>query len=465
MTHPLTSLRAALGLSQPEYARLVARTHDELGLGRMAARREKVSRWESGRIAPEFTAQLAMAHLHGVAAREVRRLGWPFWAHLATRDAALLEQPHTDEGAVTVLAGTALPPEETPARAPAPVLSGAALTGQLRGALERLRLNRAVAAPAPGADLGALTGRVAGIEARTGALEGHENATGLSPAVLYAAAHAEHRLVVSLLTRAGHPGAPASDPSSAHLSSAHPSVRRLFALAARTSLLCGWFSLALGEDARAERHGLAAVRAAAAAGEPALAARAMSQLTLHQLVAGAAEGAVTLIRAARAAGPRSPAAEATLHCFDATATARLGHASAAEAALDHAGQCMADAPADPSLDPGIHQRLSITRGGVLWYLGRPRGAAPYFRAFADTLLLPQGTAHHPHTALFLLYAVDTHLALGELDVAAALAHRALDLTGVLAPGLARGYRDKLTVHRHEPLIAHALDHLNDSAAS
>lgn len=449
MAHPLTLLRATLGLSQPEYAHLVARTHSSLGLGAMAARREKVSRWESGRIAPEFTAQLAMAHLHGVPAAEVRRLGWPYWTHLVIQDTVLLEQPYTREGAATVLASTT-----QPAGGPQPralVLRGAALAAQLRDALARLTGSPSQP-PRPFPE--EMAGRVAGIEARVGALEAQEHGTLLSPAGLYAAAHAEHRLVVSLLTRTGHD---------------HPAAPRLFALAARTALVCGWLGGALGEAARAERHILTGIRAAAAAGRPSLTARAMAQLARHHLVVGEANDAMLLIRAARDADPRtSEVATVALHNFEAVTLARLGRARTAAAALENAGQCLADTPtaADGPLSDGhrlgYQLYLSATAGAMWWYLDEPRKAGQCFSPITEFLLAPHTTAPLARTAVWLLYTIDTHLALGELDVAAEAAHQAVDLSGTLPPGLAREYRRRLAPHQHEPIVHRALDHLNDT---
>lgn len=97
--HPLAALRAKAGYTHGEYARLIAETHAELGFGHMAARREKVSRWEAGRAVPERTAQLAIAHIHAVPEEDVDRLAWPEWLHLAHGDARQLEFPWTLEAA------------------------------------------------------------------------------------------------------------------------------------------------------------------------------------------------------------------------------------------------------------------------------------------------------------------------------------------------------------------------------
>src|SRR5262245_41707753 len=93
--HPLAALRSRAGYTHGEYARLIAETHAELGFGHMAARREKVSRWEAGRAVPERTAQLAIAHIHAVPKEDVDRLVWPDWLHLAYGDARQLELPWT----------------------------------------------------------------------------------------------------------------------------------------------------------------------------------------------------------------------------------------------------------------------------------------------------------------------------------------------------------------------------------
>ncbi|CAM5238109.1 hypothetical protein SXANM310S_03949 [Streptomyces xanthochromogenes] len=98
--HPLAALRASVGLSHAAYAQLVADAHAALGFGPLAARREKVARWESGRTVPSPTTQLAIAHVHGVPESDVALLGWPMWLSPAGRAAASAEeQPWTAKAA------------------------------------------------------------------------------------------------------------------------------------------------------------------------------------------------------------------------------------------------------------------------------------------------------------------------------------------------------------------------------
>ncbi|MEU8779518.1 hypothetical protein [Streptomyces sp. NPDC048606] len=171
----------------------------------MAARREKVSRWESGRTVPDLGTQLAIAHVHQVGAEDVHRLGWPHWLYLAT-DAAALAQPWTAQGAVNAARQTAQPNREG-------VRSYLTVTGTL--------------------------------------LEAQEAEASLSPMTLYRAARAEDRLVLRLLAAAGYD---------------RPTGTRLLLLATRTATRCGCFSRCLGDEAGAERYALAALRTGNTAG-------------------------------------------------------------------------------------------------------------------------------------------------------------------------------------------------------
>ncbi|MFK8906933.1 hypothetical protein [Streptomyces sp. YS-3] len=111
LTHPLSSLRSREGLSHAGYAQLVARKHAELGYGTMAARREKIARWESGKVIPELTAQFTIARLHGVPRSDVLRLGWPHWLHLAGGSPVPLCAPWTAEEALRSLRALSRTPQ------------------------------------------------------------------------------------------------------------------------------------------------------------------------------------------------------------------------------------------------------------------------------------------------------------------------------------------------------------------
>lgn len=446
MLHPLARLRTAAGLSHPAYAHLVAQTHAALGLGQMAARREKVSRWESGRTEPEHSAQLAMAHIHHVPASEVGRLGWPDWLHLATGDTGLLDEPHTEEGAAHVLDSSLLLP-----RAPRPsglLLGGRVLTRQVATALAHLAESSegeaAETAVRDGA--GAPSARLEWAETRIAALEQYEFGSLLPPAALYSAAVAEHRRLVALIAATPH---------------SRPVPRTLFRLAARTGLLCCWIASALGEEARAERHAHAALRAAVAAGSRAHVSDAFTRLALRHLIAGEAADALTLLHGARAALPRtSPEAEVELHCQQALAQARLGDPGAAQRSLGSAAEAIARGTGASAMI--AQQRSVAVSGALIWlFLGRHDTARRHFGPLTERLTAPQAGPPSPFTAQWLLYAVSTHLALGEVDVAADTARHALDVTGTLPPGMALQYHERLAAHGHEPLVRQVLERLHD----
>ncbi|CAN3978211.1 hypothetical protein [Kitasatospora purpeofusca] len=451
MVHPLMLLRTGMGLSHPEYARLVAERHAGLGHGRMAARREKVSRWESGRIVPEYTAQLAMADIHGVPAGQVHRLGWPHWLYLALGDAPLRDGHWSGDAATAALRSSAhLAQTASPSGF---VLRGPALAGHLRAAIER------AAAPGGGTVGDGMPQAVDGLEwvsARVAGLEQQFCRTQLAPAALYVAALAEHRLAVRLLAAAGHDRA---------------AGRALLLLGARTGLLCAWISSALGEQARAERQALAVMRAAAVVGDRALVSEAMLLLGLRHLEAGSPGDARMLVRAARTAYPDRPREfAAVLHNVRAMALAREGDAAradrsldrAAEAALGHGRAPVSDAGPDTGLE---RLSLDLARARVAVDLRRPGRAVQYVDAVMRALAVPRSDGMPPFTAHYLLNVLDAALALGEVDRAAAVVEQVVVVTGGLPPALSRQFRERLDPLAHEPLVRRAADLLTEAGAA
>ncbi|SDT82962.1 hypothetical protein SAMN05216371_7774 [Streptomyces sp. TLI_053] len=439
MPHPLAQLRTALGLAQHEYADLVARTHHDLGLGRTAARREKVSRWESGRIVPEFTAQLAIAHIHGVPAREIHLRDWPHWLRLAAGTGAVLDR--------RTVYGGGPPGHRTDTPEPAVrFLTGPALHARLRAALtaaSECRSETAVEYDTDDEDE-----RLAWIEARTSALEQQLNGTLIPATHLYATARAEHRLALHLHRRAPSPST---------------SI-----LVARTALICGRLGHALCAEAAAERYALTAIRAAAAAQDTTLLAGALEQLGARHTHLGDPEEALLIVSAGHnAARDCPPPTAAFLHCVGAMALARQGRAVEAVRSLDLATSVLADAyhrvsPGD-RLDPVVGRRALTAAHGKTWlYLGRPARAAQYFDALAQPTEAAPEKGPLPTIGRWLLPGVTAQLALGALDQAAQMVHFTVDVMGDMGPDLSLRYRRLLAPHRREPLIGAALDHLRDT---
>ncbi|MEU3350980.1 hypothetical protein [Streptomyces sp. NPDC037389] len=233
--------------------------------------------------------------------------------------------------------------------------------------------------------------------------------------------------------------------------------------------MCAWLSSSLGEEARAERYTLAAIRTATAAGARRHVAASMSQLAVGHLIAGSPQDTLHLVHAARAVAQRPTAHfAASLHIREALAFARLKDETASSRALDHAVRVL-DAddtdrkPVDDLSGIAINEAyLDVVRGHAWCFLGRPGKALPCFATlFSSTPSSPTPSVS-PCTARRLLHAVDSQLAIGELDAATHSTHRAVALTGTLPPGLAHKYRQRFLSHRNEPAIRGLLDLLADT---
>ncbi|MGF1427265.1 hypothetical protein [Kitasatospora sp. LaBMicrA B282] len=441
--HPLATLRNSLGLSHPGYAQLVARTHEQLGSGRMAARREKISRWESGRSVPELTAQLAMAHIHQVDTEDVLRLGWPNWLLLATGDEALLDRPWTVAGAVDALTSTSRSTSE-PSRL---AVTGPVLRAQVQAALGALQ-----AGPGAWTRRGRHVGEeaVSWIEARVTNIEGLEAGTSIPQAVLFASARAEYQLAADLLTGYGYDAV---------------TGRRLLLLAARSATLCVWLSGALGEELRAERYALAALRAAVAAGEGRHTAAYLALLAIRHLRRGDPNDALALLRAARVAVPRpTPRLAIVLRTREARAVARLGDRTSTLRSLGQASRALdvASPSWNPESDPTCgnvdQEYFTLALGHAMLRLGRPKQALVHY-----DVLLGDGTEPHrppsPHLAARLRPVVEAQLAVGDVAAAADTVARAVAHAGRLPPGLADGFRRQMLPHAEHRGVAVLLDRL------
>ncbi|MEU5535594.1 hypothetical protein [Streptomyces sp. NPDC020362] len=411
--HPLAMLRISAGYSHARYAELVARTHADLGLGRMAARREKISRWESGRVEPELTAQFAIAHIHRVPREAVERLGWPRWLHAAIGEAPPEGRPWTLSVAAATLRDAAQ-------SADVQSRTFLTLTGSAVTALTDAWLT-AVNDDAPllgrtGCRTETSTETIALLEGRVTALEATERQ--LDAPLLYPAAQAELRLITELLTNTNYD---------------HSTGARLYLLAARVADRCGELATAFGDHASAERYALASLRATVI-GPPELASFYLTSLAAHHLEAGDPRDTLHLVHVARSATERpSPSLTALFLAREARAHARLGESVAAADALDRAGAALSQG-VDDEATPFFHgaRRWLTPRwldgvAGVAWlHLGKPQRALEYLTPLLDHGP-PAGAATTHNAARGLLYMVAAHLANDELEGAIHHARRALNL--------------------------------------
>ncbi|MEU8548910.1 hypothetical protein AB0C81_18280 [Streptomyces roseoverticillatus] len=392
-----------------------------------------------------------MAHLHQVPEEEVLRLGWPYWLHLATDDALLLDESWTPQGTISTLTSTCRP-------APPPrsylAVTGPVLDAQIKQAFAALASpRRPPARDGHLIDPHALTWA----EARIRALEAMETGTLLDLSALYAAARAEHQLVTALMTSSGYD---------------HATGVRLLLLSARTAALCGWISTALGESAAAERYVLAALRAASAAGAHQDVAACLYRLAVIHFATGNPMDALSVARAAQAIVPKTqPFFVASLHIKEAVTLARLGEATAGAKRL---GQAIAQAARGADQDAGstaldviVNEGSLDIAQGIAWHsLGRPERALAHFAALTGDGPPSSGiTVPSPYTAGRLLYAVDAQLSLGDLEAAAHHTRHAIAVTGTLPPGLAQRFRQRLVLHAAEPAVRELYDLLSEKTPS
>ncbi|MDH6125569.1 hypothetical protein [Kitasatospora sp. GP82] len=447
--HPLAFLRALSGDTQVSYARLVAATHEDLGFGKLCARREKVSRWETQDTPPDRSTQLAIAHIHRVPEEEVQRLAWPHWLHLGT--------------AASSRAGRSRPRDVTPGAVPAwdlPALHPARSRLALGGAALASFTRQTLAALADPPLLPARDGNriapdtVALIEARVNALT--EMVPVVNPVDLLRVARAEFGLATALLTGDEYE---------------QPAGARLFCATSQIADLCGTLSGALGEEARAERYRLAAVRAAALAGSRLLASVCLADLAVNHVKAGDPADAFLLTGAARTATPASPPRlRALLHAREARAHARLGEVIAGARALDRAADALTaveaadeDAPMCRNVD---EEWLSRVAGKAWLDAGQPGRALKHFAALLDDGPRSWTETQPPVlTANSLLDAVDAQLALGEVEAAIHSTRRATALFDRMPAGLVRQYRQRFVAHAGIAAVRSLLDLLTETPSA
>ncbi|MEV7427055.1 MULTISPECIES: transcriptional regulator [unclassified Streptomyces] len=432
-------------LDRAAFLRRVAAWHESLGFGVMATRPEKVSRWKRG-VRPDRYTETAMAAMLGVPTDQVRALGWPHWLRVALdADQVLLTAPWTPAGALTALDHLGRP--DTMDR------RAALFTG---GALAATTLaNWAAASPATAVLTSGrprVTDRSAAlIDARLTALRQLDDEIG--SAETYALARAELSSITTVLRTRSYSEAVA---------------RQLFATAAEASRICGWCAFDSGDTAVAERHYMAAARAAASAQDPVVTANlfafwAMARYSDHD-TSGALDYADEALRNARRTG--SPRMIAMIHARTARAHAKSGDLrasrraeAAAFTAYDNAGR--------PDDEPACvywvsRAELHSWAANNASDLHDPRRALTHYAAVAaprdETY---DGDAYPRSRALRLSREADVHLSLRDVDVAVHTADQAVRAMGGVTSGrgtsVLTDLRTKLRAHQHLPEVREFLD--------
>ncbi len=436
--HPLAVLRTGAGYTHSQYSQLIAATHAALGFGQMAARREKVSRWEAGRAVPERTAQLAIAHIHSIPEEEVLRRGWPDWLHAADGGGRCqLELPWTrasvPEALLDAANGSRAGKREHPAE---PATSAEALA--------QAWLAAAAAPPEPVGAAGRISAEVA-VAVRDRLRELHEFEARFAADWLLPAVESELRLIAHLL-----------DDGRAHDSQAQP----LLVAAARGAALGGWLARLAGEQAVAQRYYLAGLRAATGAGDLTTAASVLALHLGQYLDLGRPDDALRLADAVRAGTPAerlSPKLDALLHVQTALAHTLRGDDRRRADTLESARRALrrGSAARDSRLLWWVGEDwLDLVTGVTLLDSPRPERALRHFAP----LLSGQRSALPPgHAAWFLLHAAEAQLALGQVDAAARTGRAAVVLLGGMASGWVDRLRGALLEHRPVPDVRLFLD--------
>ncbi|MFG1806692.1 hypothetical protein [Streptomyces sp. NPDC049040] len=435
-THPLAYVRRRHGWSYQDLARVIAEHARALGVP-MAARREKVWRWEHWGVVPEADSQRALARALGIPAREVDARPWPRWlpAHGGMPDGL----PWTAEGSLTALSsvlddaaadprGFPIADEHALLDAIADWDAAGAEDATHRGAGRREQPasvrdgGRAEPSVIDGTALDWLEAGVTGLRQLDDRLGG---------AAVRHRVEADLRLVSGLLRRGlpGHGG--------------RGTERRLLRVAADLAQLGGWAATDSGRHGAAQRHYLTGLRLAHSAGDRPLAVALWGGLVLQSVIADRPRDAVAAAEAAvRAAGGAHPLVRALAASRLARAHAAAGAEGACRRAAAEAERQSAAADADPGpswlywLDAA---ELDAQRGLGLLALGRAAEAMPLL----DGALERQEPSFVRDRSLYAARAAEAHARSGDRDGALALGREAA----------------RLSRHCGSPRLAAALDSL------
>ena len=419
-THPLADVRRRHGWSYQDLARVIADHARELGVP-MAARREKVWRWEHWGVVPEPDSQRALARALGVPPREIELRPWPRWlpAHGGLPDGL----PWTAEGGRTALVALL---DDAGDPCGFPVAEGGVLRDAIKDWDEATWPAQAVTAPLSGmvpvagsgpARVPEQAGAPGAVDAgvldwlEAGALGLRRLDDRLGGAAVRDRVAADLRLVCGLLERR----------------QSRPVERRLLRVGADLAQLGGWAATDTGRHGVAQRHYLTGLRLAHAAGDRGLAVALWGGLTLQALFSGHPQDAVDAAEAAvRAAGGAPPAVRALAASRLARAHAALGAAGAFRRAAAEAERRLAAAENDPGpswlywMDGA---ELAAQNGQSLLDLGEPREAGPLLEA----ALAAQDPVYVRDRALYSARAARARALTGDVDDARVMGREAARL--------------------------------------
>ncbi len=391
--HPLAYARVTKGWSQADLAGKIRDAAKRRGL-RSGAIRQRISKWETGRVVPDEDSQLLLADVFEVPAGAMA-LGWPLW--LPGRDVPL---PLGLDSTVPALR-----------EALSSLMDRRTFVAFTQAALAGLALQWADRDPRP------LTSALRGHRVDAELVEGLERHSQW----LTSLPTEQRQHLGPLLT--GHLNTVTDFIDQGRYT--RPIGRRLHILAANIAQTAGWHRFDHGQHASATRLWHSALHSAHSSGDRDLGAGILSDIAYQQTWLQAPHVAVQILDHAITKAIH-PSARSLLQLRKARAHAALGEEArctralgAAEAALDAASGesspswCAWLAPTD----------LAVDSGRCLLDLGHHRRARQLIEE--GTRLLP--TARTKTRSVFLAYEAESFLRSGEVDRAAAAAHEALTM--------------------------------------
>ncbi|MEU8627698.1 transcriptional regulator [Streptomyces sp. NPDC048669] len=433
LLHPLAALRSEIGLTGEKYLDRLDDAHHTLGYGRMAKRREKVSRWETGVNEPDEPTRYAMARLHGIPPTAVTELGWPGFLLLAfPGDRPVLDNPWSPAGTVAAVAAAALGGAMD--RRGFLISSGATLSGiAMNWSNAVTALPRPLAAPGRRLDPDMMTR----LERRLDDLRHLDDV--LSGSDLLPSAVAEYQLL------SGYASNTTCDSGIS---------QRLFSTLAEASRICGWLHFDADQHAQAQRFYITSLRASASAGDPEVGANTLNFMAIQTYSKGNPQDAINLVRTAqdRVTGATTPRVRALLHARAGRALSKTGDLKGCAREINAA----CDAFAKGTHDDDPPWAYSITEGEIEMLagssaldLGDPRRA---LRSFAAAQQAEYSAASHVRDGLlYLTRTARAHLELGDVDAACATAAEALQqnssVNSVRPSDALTDLRDQLAPHR------------------
>jgi transcriptional regulator with XRE-family HTH domain/tetratricopeptide (TPR) repeat protein len=205
------------------------------------------------------------------------------------------------------------------------------------------------------------------------------------------------------------------------------SGRRLLIAVGELCQLAGWVASDAGLRSAAQRHYLAAMRAADGAGDRPLAAQAISSLAYQAASGDDPRTAVVLARSAYegARGTATATTQALLLERVAWAHARAGELTQTERALDAVDSAFEERR--PAEDPPWvywldRDEIDVMAGRCYTELRRPAEAVPLLSGVLERY----GDSRAREAALYTSWLTESHLQAGEIDRAGETAFRALE---------------------------------------